>query len=82
MYYPWSENKGADQLRSYCEADLRLCFRIGKNPVFSPCGSYNILTSNNHLFIWMKQLVHCMHLSRAVKSNASALQVWNSIEIK
>ena len=26
MYYPCSENKGADQLRSYCEADLRLCF--------------------------------------------------------
>ena len=24
------KNKGADQLRSYCEADLRLCFRIGK----------------------------------------------------
>ena len=22
-----SENKGADQLRSYCEADLHLCFR-------------------------------------------------------
>ena len=30
LYYPSSENKGADQLRSYCEADLRLCFRIGK----------------------------------------------------
>ena len=28
MYYPCSENKGADQLRSYCEADLRLCFRL------------------------------------------------------
>ena len=28
LYYPSSENKGADQLRSYCEADLRLCFRI------------------------------------------------------
>ena len=39
MYYPCSENKGADQLRSYCEADLRLCFRIGKNPVFSWRGS-------------------------------------------
>ena len=26
LYYPCSENKGADQLRSYCEADLRLCF--------------------------------------------------------
>ena len=39
MYYPCSENKGADQLRSYCEADLRLCFRIGKNPFFSWRGS-------------------------------------------
>ena len=38
MYYPCSENKGADQLRGYREADLRLCFRIGKNPVFSQCG--------------------------------------------
>ena len=26
--YPYRENKGADQLRSYCAADLRLCFRI------------------------------------------------------
>ena len=25
----------ADQLRGYREADLRLCFRICKNPVFS-----------------------------------------------
>ena len=29
-YYPCSGNKGADQLRSYCEADLRLCFCLGK----------------------------------------------------
>ena len=39
MYYPCSENKGADQLRGYREADLRLCFRIYKNPVFSRRGS-------------------------------------------
>ena len=39
--YPCSENKGADQLRGYREADLRLCFRLGKNPVFSRCGSNN-----------------------------------------
>ena len=26
--YPSSENKEADQLRGYREADLRLCFRI------------------------------------------------------
>ena len=28
LYYPSSENKGADQLCSYCTADLRLCFRF------------------------------------------------------
>ena len=37
------ENKNADQLCSYCTADLCLCFRIGENPVFSRCNSYNIL---------------------------------------
>ena len=26
LYYPSSENKGTDQLCSYCSADLRLCF--------------------------------------------------------
>ena len=28
LYFPSSENKGADQLRGYREADLRLSFRI------------------------------------------------------
>ena len=42
MYYPYSENKGADQLRGYREADLRLCFRICKKPVFSQRGSFNV----------------------------------------
>ena len=36
LFYPCSENKGVDQLRGcYREADLRLCFRIFKKPVFS-----------------------------------------------
>ena len=26
LYYPSSENNGTDQLRSYCEADLRFVF--------------------------------------------------------
>ena len=43
LYYPYSENKDADQLRGYREADLRLCFRICKKPVFSQRGSYNDL---------------------------------------
>ena len=39
LYYTYSKNKSADQLCSYCEADLRLCFRICKNLGFSRCGS-------------------------------------------
>ena len=34
LHYPSNENKGADQLRSYCEADLRLCFRTCRLLVF------------------------------------------------
>ena len=33
MYCLCSKNKGADQLCSYCEADLHLCFHPGKNLV-------------------------------------------------
>ena len=43
LYYPSSENKGADQLRGYREADLRLCFRLCKSLVFSRGGSNNII---------------------------------------
>ena len=35
LYYPCGENRGADQLRGYREADLRLCFRICKMLIFS-----------------------------------------------
>ena len=47
LYYRCCENKGADQLRSYCETDLHLCFRIGKNPVFSRRGSYDFFPGSN-----------------------------------
>ena len=40
LSYLCSENKGADQLRGYREADLRLCFRKCKMLVFSQRGSY------------------------------------------
>ena len=35
IYIAYSENKGADQLHGYREADLHLSFRICKNPIFS-----------------------------------------------
>ena len=41
LYYLCSENKDADQLCGYRTADLRLCFRICKKPVFSQRGSFN-----------------------------------------
>ena len=40
LYYPVSENKGADQLRGYREADLRLCFRLCRLLVFPRGGSF------------------------------------------
>ena len=45
MYYPSSENKGADQLRGYREADLRLCFRLCRLLVF-PRGGSNVIVDN------------------------------------
>ena len=33
LYYLSSENKGTDELCSYCTADLRLSIGIGTNPV-------------------------------------------------
>ena len=43
LYYPSSENKGADQLCGYREADLRLCFRICRLLVFPRGGSNLVL---------------------------------------
>ena len=50
MYFLISENKGADQLRGYRKADLRLCFRICRLLVFTCSGSYEILISSAVLF--------------------------------
>ena len=47
MYYPCSENKDADQLRGYREADLRLCFRPCKLLVFSRTCSYLVINKNS-----------------------------------
>ena len=42
-----SENTGADQLCSYCEADLRLCFPLCKLLVFSCGDSINFAKLSN-----------------------------------
>ena len=43
LYYPCSENKGADQLRSYCKADLHLCFHLCRLLVLPCGGSYVVI---------------------------------------
>ena len=56
LYYLCSENKGTDQLRGYREADLRLCFRICKNSVFSRRGSYKGLPRLS--LIWVNKALN------------------------
>ena len=51
LYYPCSENKGDDQLRSYCEADLRLWFRICSLSVFSCSGSFKLILTNTEIIL-------------------------------
>ena len=59
LYYSSSENKGADQLRGYREADLRLCFRLCRLLVFSRGGPdverhlarVNSMAGNNDIFV-------------------------------
>ena len=49
LYYRSSENKGADQLRGYREADLRLCFSLCRLLVFSRGGSYVFCDSHDNV---------------------------------
>ena len=93
LYYLCSENKGADQLRGYREADLHLCFRICKKPVFSQRGSNNlpILENVSRLFgVKQKSIkIHyfpgLMRLENHLKTNIvpaeTALQCTDSKEM-
>ena len=58
LYYRGIENKGADQLRGYREADLRLCFRIYAKKRFSHDAAHIIFTSctRPHIAITMQNI--------------------------
>ena len=66
-----SKNKGADQLPSYREADLRLCFRIFKKPVFSRRSSFHDLQvyvtkakqflTIHHIFVYTQWVATSFH---------------------
>ena len=62
MYYPSSENKGADQLRGYREADLCLCFRLCKLLVFPWGGSIIVVTNTQTVRAVIISTKHLSHL--------------------
>ena len=58
LNYQCSDNKGADQLRGYHKADLRLCFRICKKLVFSCRGSNFEPCHEKTCFLYMQKMRH------------------------
>ena len=65
LYYPCRENKGADHLRGYREADLRLCFRIcicksrfSHNEALTNPILENLLPSNESILL--SHAIHCL----------------------
>ena len=73
LYYLCSENKGADQLRSYRVADQRLCFRICRKPAFSRRGSYIKMISD--LIRVCKVCLHPLESFLVCKANLCKLKV-------
>ena len=63
MYCPSSENKGADQLRGYRGADLRLCFRLCRLLVFPMRGLIYTRIAN----IWLHLSATLLHKSEKKK---------------
>ena len=75
MYYPCSENKGADQFRGYPEADLRLCFRICKKPVFSQRGS------NKHENVFQYLMTSILKMSFEISLKCLRRESTDSVDI-
>ena len=68
MHYPCGENKGADQLRGYREADLRLCFRIYAKSRFSHDAAHIIVSNINKHLAFESILADCQHGFRSRRS--------------
>ena len=78
LYFPCSENKGADQLRGYREAELRLCFRLCKKPVFSRCGSYALSTSQLPWDLLAKEQYDYMINQHVLNSLFTGLRIYET----
>ena len=75
LRYPSSENKDTNQLHSYCEADLCLCFRLCRLLVFPRGGSYIMQRS---CLLSLFRHFHCYQTSNLYHcSNNSLLSTMN-----
>ena len=68
-----SENKGADQLRSYCEADLRLCFCLCRLLVFPCGGSNNTLSESFGKYVFLDLRLEFLYALSILYSLSSIL---------
>ena len=83
LYCLCSENKGADQLRGYREADLRLCFRICKKPGSPRRGSNGLLQTlvpcqkrmAGHLLVAIVRFLDITDRSKAVVLSCFCVRV-------
>ena len=70
LYYQCSENKGTDQLRSNCKADLHLYFHLCRLLVFSCGGSYQLV---------IRGVATCTHIPMCVQVVAIKLRFFSEI---
>ena len=64
LYYICNKNKGADQLRGYREADLRLCFCICKMLVSHDTAHFSLCSSYPYLSHVMRKPAFCIRKNK------------------
>ena len=80
-YYLCGENKGADQLHGYREADLRLYFRICRLLVFPCSSSYVIVVRDSDRVVMKGNYRKQVILHKNMLMGAMALVVERQIPI-
>ena len=80
MYYLCSENKGADQLRGYREADPRLCFRICKKNVFFMTRLKYCFGPNEHTAMTIQTVID-EHISQCQHAYANMQQFLKAVKM-
>ena len=76
LYYPYSKNKGPDQLRGYREADLRLCFRIFKKTVSHSETQLKERTDKHHHYSYKETQKHVCSIFHVCNVLRLGIALW------